>query len=555
MPAYTDNVPDREEGARQAKEEGGFFELSLFRAVGNVRVALLVLILIVALAAPQRLTSSLAVYTGLIIGVLLTLWTRFAAQWREIHADGGVDIAATIVVLGDVAWLALFVLGTGGVRSPFAALLLVPIIFSCALFGLARITVALTAAIVIAVELVFVLAFGWSADLFWHTTGSIFALLAVTWVATGMSVILERERRTNELVIRYMDEAVLLVDADATIRLANPQIERMVGLPINRIVGLSIDDVPEGDDYEPLRRIGSQVAEVAAHDAPRDVNIPGGRDRDLELRVSTVRVGDTVSRPIAWLIICQDITDLKSLARASASSVRVLSHEIRSPLTTLKTISSVFNEIADQLSDTGTGRLIEVLDSEVDRMLRLARRFLDLASLGEGTAELQFEEIDLREMIERVAGSLRVRAESKDLQFEVECPDDLPHISGDPTRIEDVLHNLGDNAVKYTPAGGSIRVVARSSNGEVAVAVSDTGCGVSPQMQTEIFREFVRDRSTAQAEHTGGDGIGLGLFIARQIVELHGGRIELQSEVGRGSIFTVFLPIDQPPHLPAREPD
>ncbi len=516
----------------------GFFEIALFRAIGNVRIALLLLILVVALATPARLNSPLAVYTGLIIGVLLTFWTRYAARWRQLRDAGRLDVAAGIVVVGDVTWLGLFVLGTGGVQSPFAPLLLVPILFSCALLGLSRIAVVVSAAIVVALELAFALGMGWGPDLFWHFTGGVFALLAVTWVAFGLSTTLERERRTNELVIRYLDEAVLLVGADGSVRLANPQIERIVGLPVERLIGTDLRRLPDDDAYAPLREIAHDVFDQTNVEHVRDIQVES--PERLELRISTLRVGD-VTRPMAWLVICQDVTDLKSIARARSHGARVLSHEIRSPLTTLKTISSVFSEIADQLDDASTSRLSEILGQEVDRMLRLARRFLDLAAFDEGTCRLQREEVDIGELVDRVVAALRVRAEEKGLTVSVAHPDELPTVSADPQRIEDVLHNLADNALKYTPSGGSIQVRCGHSDGEVSVAVSDTGCGIPEELQEDIFREFVRGPSTGGG---GQEGIGLGLFMARQIVEMHGGSIELQSEAGEGSTFIIHLPIE-----------
>ncbi len=520
-----------------AAAEAGFYELSLVRAADTVRIALLFLILIVALTSPARMTSSLAVYTGLIIGVFLTMWTRYAAHWNHIHQAGRMDVGALVIMLGDITWLALFVLGTGGISSPFVAILIVPIIFTCTAMGMSRNAVALATGVIVLLLVAFTIGQPLTDAHIWRLAGLSFALIAVGWVAVGQTSVLQRERRTNELIVRFMDEAVLLIDSTGMIRLVNPQVERFVALPVGEIVGLDINRLPDGPRYEALRRI---VSASPDDQRPRDIEVDAREH--LELRVTTVRVDDALRRRIAHLIICQDITDLKLLARAHATGARFLSHEIRSPLTTLKTIASVFGELAGQLTDEGAGRLVDILDREVDRMLRLARQFLDLAALEEGGAQLSLEPVNLYEIVDRVAESLRIRAEGKDLTFTATCADDLPAINADPARLEDVLHNLGDNAIKYTDAGGSIALSATRTDDEVRITVSDTGRGIPAEFQERIFQQFVRGPEHVEGPAT--DGLGLGLFMTRQIVTMLGGRIELESEEGRGSTFSICLPVD-----------
>lgn len=522
-------------GEGRNAEGGAFLELTLVRAVGNVRIALLVLILVVALSSPSYLVSPLALHTGLIIGVFLTLWTRYAARWDELHRAGRIDIATLVIMLGDITWLGLFVLGTGGVESPFVAILVVPILFAATAMGMLHSAVALTTGIIVLLLVAFSLSQPLTPAGNWRIAGLAFAFIAVGWVAWGLCSALERERRTNELIIHFMDEAVVLIDDGGYIRLVNPQIERFVRLPASEIIGLNVEHLPRKKRYDALRHI---LAAARSDEEVHDVEI---RPHDqLELRISTVHVSDPVGRRIAQLIICQDITDLKALARAHASGVRFLSHEIRSPLTTLKIISAVFSELAAQLTDEGARRLVEILDREVDRMLRLARQFLDLAALEEDTYQLSLQSTDIAALVHKVAESLRIRAEARGLNLTVSCPATLPTVQADPDRLEDVLHNLGDNALKYTESGGEVRLEVSAGDGEVRISVSDTGCGIPEEQQEAIFQEFVR--GPQHQEGSGTDGLGLGLFLARQIVTMLGGRIELHSVEGVGSTFTVCLP-------------
>ncbi|MBD3292647.1 MAG: PAS domain S-box protein, partial [Armatimonadia bacterium] len=372
----------------------------------------------------------------------------------------------------------------------------------------------------------------------WRTSGTIFAALAVTWVAYGLARVLERERRTNELVVRHMSEAVVLVDGSGIIRLINPPLAELTGLNEDDLVGSEVEELPQRGGYGLLREI---VGEVLSEDRQanlfRDIEVGGDKPRDL--RVYTVRMGGG-SRASGWVIICQDVTDLKSLARARETGVRFLSHEMRSPLNTLKIISQIFGELTGQLTDSNAERLVAILDTETDRMLRMVGQFLDLAALDQGTFKLSLEEVQLGSLLHRVSTALEVRAAEKKLSVEKDVPDTLPPVKADPDRLEDVLHNLCDNALKYTDSGGHIRICALAKNGNVEVHVSDDGRGIAPEIQDDIFSEFVR---AAEDGKSGGQmGIGLGLYMARRIIEEHGGEITVESVVGQGSDFRITLP-------------
>lgn len=537
MVAETDGPGEAPQPTVSTGEEPQFFELSLFRAPGNVRIALLILGFVVVASSPDRVGIPLASYTGLIVGVFLTFWTRYAARWDDLSRSGRIDIAAIVVLLGDIAWIALFVLGTGGILRPFAPLLIAPILFGAALFGAARFASALAVGIVLTLMLAFTLAMGADSDSIWRFTGLSFATIAVVWAAFGFWNVLEREHRTNELVIRHMDEAAILLDGSGRVRLANPQVRRFLGFSARELVGMDLMDVPDGPQYDALRTLTRCLRENRDEKPAcvRDVRI--NAVEPMEVRLSTVSIGARTGSPLGWLIVCQDVTDLKSVARASASSTRVLSHEIRSPLTTLKTIGAVFGELARQLPDESANHMVQILDQEVDRMLRLARQFLDHAAIEENTCTISPQPTDLGEIAQRVGDSLALRAADRGLHIDVLCEEDLPLVSVDQARTEDLLHNLGDNTLKYTPRGGAIMLRAQSTNASILLSVADTGCGIPEDMRETVFEQFVR------AHSHGKNGLGLGLYMAREISRMHGGEIELHSEVGIGSTFTIRLPI------------
>ncbi len=520
-----------------------FLEVSMLRAVGNARAAVIFLMVLVIFASPGVIASRQAAFLALFVGALLTIWTRFAARWRELEATNRIQGAAGFVLFGDVIWMSLFVLGTGGIASPFLALLFMPIIFGSAFFSVMKLAPALVAGLITLIIFGFGLSSEWTQATVWRTFGTIFAALAVTWVAYGVARVLERERQTNELVVRHMSEAVVLIDGTGVIRLVNPPLETLTGLQQDALIGLKVDEIGDATRYDLLRNILQDpiAGEMEGPSSIRDIEIEDDEERDL--RIYSVRMGGG-PRAAGWLIICQDITDLKSIARARETGVRFLSHEIRSPLNTLKITSQILAELTDQLTDSNAQRLTVILEDETDRMLRMVGQFLDLAAMDQGRFELAREDVDPAEILDRVCRTLEVRANQKNQTVETTLPESLPTIHADADRLEDVLHNVCDNALKYTPTGGHIEVSARASNGTITLCVSDNGQGIAPEIQDDIFSEFVR---AAEDGKTGSKmGVGLGLYMARRIVEEHGGEISIESAVGEGADFTITLPTGHP---------
>jgi two-component system phosphate regulon sensor histidine kinase PhoR len=147
--------------------------------------------------------------------------------------------------------------------------------------------------------------------------------------------------------------------------------------------------------------------------------------------------------------------------------------------------------------------------------------------------------VSIPDLIESCVETTRFRADQKKLALRVECPESLPKIRGDARRLSEILQNLFDNAVQYTPEGGQITVRASAEASWVRISVADTGIGIPSDQRQRIFERFYRV-DAARSREAG--GTGLGLSIARHLAEAHGGRIEVESEVGRGSTFTLILP-------------
>ena len=201
--------------------------------------------------------------------------------------------------------------------------------------------------------------------------------------------------------------------------------------------------------------------------------------------------------------------------------------------------------------------LDDILSSS-NHLLELINDILDLSKVEAGQVELERRLFSLREALERGVVMVRERAMRNGVELSLELDPQVDLVEGDERRIQQVVFNLLSNAVKFTPSGGRVDVSTAKENGEVRIAVRDTGPGISPDDQARIFEEFQQARDT-NGERP--EGTGLGLALSRSLVELHGGRIWVESEPGKGSTFTFTLPagahregaLDQRPHLAHRQ--
>jgi signal transduction histidine kinase len=213
-----------------------------------------------------------------------------------------------------------------------------------------------------------------------------------------------------------------------------------------------------------------------------------------------------------------------------------VAHELRTPLTVLRGyLEALKDGVTPADADT-----LEVIHAEAVQLQHLVDDLQDLAQADASQLALDPRPCDLSTLLSTVAAGFALQAGSKGVRIEVDTPEHLPHVRADERRIGQVVHNLVANALRYTPRGGAIRLSAASGAGEVRTEVADTGAGIAPEHLERIFERFYRV-DPSRARETGGSG--LGLTIAKRLVEAHGGRIGVSSEVGRGSRFWFTLPL------------
>jgi two-component system phosphate regulon sensor histidine kinase PhoR len=239
------------------------------------------------------------------------------------------------------------------------------------------------------------------------------------------------------------------------------------------------------------------------------------------------------------VLVLHDITSMKEVEKIKRDLVSSVSHELRTPLTSIKGFAETLEEEVE-----GKNRhYVEIIKRNTDRLINIVRDLLLLAQLEEKGAELEIEEVDLKALAEQTVRIFDAQAKEKNLALRLEGPADLPPVQADPFKIEQVLINLLDNAIKYTDKGEVSLVLGRSDQ-DVTIAVHDTGIGMPKEKLPRIFERFyVIDKS--RSRKTG--GTGLGLSIVKHIALLHGGEVSVESSPGGGSHFRIRLPIRSGP--------
>jgi signal transduction histidine kinase len=350
-----------------------------------------------------------------------------------------------------------------------------------------------------------------------HRLGEAFNTMNTNLVAALGA--LAAQARQREAILHGLADAVLAADGSGEITLANATASALLKAapqPLHEAIRRTLDD------EEP------QTVEVAA------------RAQVFELLTTPLRGEDgSVSGAVA---VGHDVTAYRQLDRLRTTFVSDVSHELRTPLTAIKGFVETLQDGA--ADDPATReRFLHTLATETDRLIRLTNDLLLLTRADAGRLDLQLTSVDVAAAVERAVAQLEGRAREKRIAVAIELPDGAVYALADADRIHQVLVNLLDNAIKFTPAGG--RVAVSIGRGEASprptVTVADTGPGIPADELPHVFERFYRgDRSRARQST---DGSGLGLAIAKAIVEAHGGRIWGESELGRGALFTFTLPL------------
>ena len=304
---------------------------------------------------------------------------------------------------------------------------------------------------------------------------------------------------------------------------------QFVGVAVGAIVlALLLGYVLSWSLIGPIQRIDHRLAAIASGDFSGHVDV-SNRDELGALAINVNRMNDELQRLYK---------ELEAVSKHKSEFLANMSHELRTPLNAIIGFSQVLREgMSGEINAKQQEYLDDILTS-ANHLLALINDVLDLSKVEAGHVELQVAPFSLQDALERGVSMVRERATNVGVQVTLHANGGLDVVTGDERRIRQVIFNLLSNAVKFTPAGGLVDVAAAQANGEVRVSVADTGPGIAAEDLDRIFEEFQQTEAGARQQ----EGTGLGLALSKCFVEMHGGRIWCDSEIGKGSTFVFTLP-------------
>ena len=344
----------------------------------------------------------------------------------------------------------------------------------------------------------------------------------------------EAERRAQAArVLESVGDGVVLIDREGVVRLWNTAAAAIVGLSEAEVLGRPIADVvPRWDQLAALVPVAGSPAEpVRAVTTPVEIQ---GRERWLS--GSGVALGEGV------VYAFRDLTEEHLLEKMRTDFVATVSHELRTPLAAIYGSAQTILRPDLELEDGVRDELLSVIASESDRLAEIVSDLLLSSHLDSGRLPVKIESCDAAELAATVVESARTHLPD-DVEVTLDATDDLPPVAADPGQLRQVLANLVDNAIKYSPGGGAVSVTVADGDGTVRFSVVDGGIGMPASELRRIFEKFYRlDPDMPR----GIGGTGLGLYISRELVRRMAGTISVDSKLGAGSTFVVELPVAQP---------
>ncbi|GLV59577.1 hypothetical protein KDH_64030 [Dictyobacter sp. S3.2.2.5] len=373
----------------------------------------------------------------------------------------------------------------------------------------------------------------------------------------------ELERMRLELIIGSMAEGLLITDAKGAITSLNTSAEQLLAQAQTEFTpGVPLRQLAETSSVPWLPRLADIIHQALSGHTVKNQELVAGQEDDrvpLTLNISAAPLHDAsefATRPVGVVAVVNDVTSSKQVEKLKDDFVSVVSHELRTPLTAIKgytqhLVRRVERRLRKLRSSTEGAvidspesqdlRSLSIIQSQTEHLERLVNDLLDLSQVQWGQIHLHYETFDLPAVLGELVRSVQASAEQHSLILET--TDREASVVADRARIEQVIGNILDNAVKYSPHGGQVIVRLYKQPSQYHISIKDQGIGVNPEHFEHIFERFYRIHNTSSQHYA---GIGLGLYVAKAIIDRHGGQIWLENNQGTGSTFHVTLPMVPP---------
>ena len=340
-------------------------------------------------------------------------------------------------------------------------------------------------------------------------------------------------RRELEAVHTSMQEGVIAIDNQERIITINAAASKIFDFSASTLKNRNILEVARNFELQTF------IQKALATPEPVEEDIHIQREEEMILNIHSTALWDTSEERMGTLIIFHDITRMRRLERMHKDFAANVSHELKTPLTSIKGFIETLQEMVQRNHTEQSLNFMQIIDKNVNRMIDLINDLLALSRLErlQGT-DIQFENHPISSLVAAGVNLCRPAWEKKNIAIEVHCPDKAKALV-DPILMEQALVNLVDNAIKYSPADGRVAIEVTPVDGGTEIRIRDWGSGIGQEHLPKIFNRFYRvDKGRSRAE----GGTGLGLAIVKHIIQYHSGRIEVQSTKGKGSCFLIFIP-------------
>ena len=348
----------------------------------------------------------------------------------------------------------------------------------------------------------------------------------LNWMVTRLS----EDRGRLQTILSTMTDGVIMTDKNGSVVMANPAVERFFGFKREECLGRPLIELVHEHEIDDLLR------QCIREEKQQSMQLESRQAKQFFRIVATPLMDERLT---GVLLLFQDITEVHNLQGVRREFVANVSHEFKTPLASIKAIVETLQDGA--LDDKEAARdFLSKIDSEVDSMIKMVNELLELSRIEMGKAELKIEPLNLNTLVREAINRLAPLAGKGQLTISSEPALGMPPVPADNGMIREVLSNILQNAIKFTPPGGKI-TVRTSVDGDMAVVgITDNGIGISAEDMPHIFERFYK---ADKSRNTG--GTGLGLSISSHIIQVHGGRIWVESTPEKGSTFTFTLPLNR----------
>jgi PAS domain S-box-containing protein len=360
---------------------------------------------------------------------------------------------------------------------------------------------------------------------------------------------LETERSRLETIIENSAHGIMILGADRRVLVINQALAAMLGIQPEAAIGRSCDEVltlnnVQGYDLCQAEEPPTFAGEESLRGEGEITRPGGGR---LVVSMTYTPLYDEQGNVVNIVVNVHDITRFREEEEMKSTFTSIISHELKTPVALIKGYAQTLARPDAQWDAETARQSLQIIEEEADRLEALINNLLDVSRIQAGGLHLDFDDVDLQALIRKVVDAYRLQTDQH--QIELDFPQELPLVRGDEERLRQVLTNLVGNAIKYSPAGGNIRIGGwLEANADVpggqrvVLFVADEGIGIPPQELDKIFERFYRVDSTLRRSTA---GTGLGLYLAKSIVEAHAGQIWARSEPNKGTTFFIALPVEQ----------